>query len=134
MIITKKRKLVLAIDFDGTIVTDEYPNIGQLLPNAKQCINDLYENHNCEIVIWTCRTGVEELNCRNFLIENNIHFTTVNQNTPAVICRWNKDDSRKIYADIYIDDRSQFSYKYINWLDIFEYTIKYKTKYLYKFI
>ena len=128
MILKPNRKLVLAIDFDGTIVTDAYPNIGQLLPNAKQCINDLYEKHNCEIVIWTCRTGVEEFNCRNFLIENNMHFTTINQNTPAVICRWNKDDSRKVYADIYIDDRSQYANKQISWLNIYNFVLDYKYK------
>ena len=134
MILKPKRKLVLAIDFDGTIVTDAYPNIGELLPFAKQCINDLYEKYKCEIIIWTCRTGLEEFNCRQFLIENNIYFTTINQNTPSVLCRWNKDDSRKIYADIYIDDRSQFANKKINWLDIFNYILEYKQRYSNKFI
>jgi len=96
-----KRKLVLAIDFDGTIVQDAYPNIGKLKPFASSIIRFLYYDYNCEIVIWTCRSGKEEIDCENFLIENNIPFTTINKNTPSVIARWNNDDSRKVYADIY---------------------------------
>lgn len=129
-----KRKLTLAIDFDGTIVQDAYPNIGSLLPFAKETIRLLYYDYNCDIVIWTCRSGKEELDCEKFLIENNIPFTTINKNTPAVIQRWNSDDSRKVYADIYIDDRSQFADKYIDWPDILSFITKYKIKYSYKFI
>lgn len=129
-----KRKLTLAIDFDGTIVQDAYPNIGKLLPFAKETIRLLYYDYNCDIVIWTCRSGKEELDCEKFLIENNIPFTTINKNTPAVIQRWNSDDSRKVYADVYIDDRSQFADKYIDWSDILSFITKYKIKYSYKFI
>ena len=37
------KKLVIAIDFDGTIVTDKYPDIGYLKRNAKKVINELYD-------------------------------------------------------------------------------------------
>lgn len=129
-----KRKLVVAVDFDGTIVRDAYPDIGPLLPAAKNSINSLYTEHNCEIIIWTCREGQDLINCKNFLIKNNINFTTINQNTPSVLHRWNNGDCRKIYADIYIDDRMPFTFKQINWLDLYNYVLEYKYKFDYKFI
>jgi len=38
------------------------------------------------------------------------------------------------YMLIYIDDRSQFADKYIDWPDILEFIKSYKFKYSYKFI
>ena len=56
-----KRKLILAIDFDGTIVQNNYPDIGYLKEHAKQAINSLHDNLKCQIVIWTCRQNKDLL-------------------------------------------------------------------------
>ena len=47
---------ILAIDFDGTIVENKFPEIGRLKKDAKWVINKLKEA-GCKIVIWTSRDG-----------------------------------------------------------------------------
>ena len=51
--------VILSIDFDGTIVKDEYPGIGKALPGAIQAINELYESGYC-IIINSCRARDKE--------------------------------------------------------------------------
>jgi hypothetical protein len=130
----KKRKLVLAIDFDGTIVFNDYPHIGLLKPNVKDVINDLYDNHNCEILIWTCRENIYLEEAKNFLIENNIKFHQINKNSDYVLNLWNDCDCRKIFADLYIDDKGVYSPIDLNWLDIKEKILAYKDKYSFHFL
>ena len=48
--------MVLAIDFDGCIVEETYPEIGELRKDAKKIINQLVQDGHY-IIIWTCRTG-----------------------------------------------------------------------------
>jgi predicted mannosyl-3-phosphoglycerate phosphatase (HAD superfamily) len=99
--------MIIAIDFDGTIVEHKYPEIGELLPNAKEVINELYDL-GYTIIIWTCRSNqnsssddLEKMVL--FLKENGIKFNYVNKNEPFI---WGCKP--KIYADIYIDDRGVF--------------------------
>ena len=103
---------IIAIDFDGTIVDHEFPNIGPLKPLAKEVINYLHEQGH-HIIVWTCRNMTEPENqdwdqapvpaVMAFLKANGVHFDSVNENHPSMGF-WLQ--SRKIYADIYIDDRN----------------------------
>lgn len=95
--------MILAIDFDGTIVDHIYPEIGELKPNAKEIINRLHEEGH-EIIIWTCRNGEHEVKVREFLDLNGIKFHTINEHLPRILDMFD-NDCRKIYGDIYIDDR-----------------------------
>lgn len=98
------KRLTLAIDFDNTIVEEEYPNIGPLRKDAKKYINKLYaEGHY--IIINTCRAGQEELEAGHHLYQKGIHFHAINQNQPGRILRFH-GDCRKISADFYIDDKN----------------------------
>ena len=49
--------MILAIDFDGTIVMDKYPEIGEMIEGAKTAINQLHAD-GYEIIIWSCRAGL----------------------------------------------------------------------------
>ena len=73
------KKLVIAVDFDGTIVTNKYPDIGYLKRNAKKVINELFDAGH-EIIINSCRQGREECEMVEFLLDNEIKFDEVNQN------------------------------------------------------
>lgn len=95
---------ILALDFDGTIVENAYPQIGKLKPNAKEIINLLHEEGH-EIIINTCRAGIYEGHAYTFLQEQGIHYDYINSNLPHQIESF-KQDCRKISADIYIDDKS----------------------------
>jgi hydroxymethylpyrimidine pyrophosphatase-like HAD family hydrolase len=95
--------MIFGIDFDGTIVEANYPNIGALKPNAKKIINQLFDEGH-EIIINTCRAGIYEGEAYKFLEENGIQYTFVNSNLPRLIEEF-RQDCRKISADLYIDDK-----------------------------
>jgi len=99
-----KNRLTLAIDFDNTIVEEKYPDIGNLLPNAKKYINKLYEQ-GYFIIINTCRANEQEAEAEDFLYRKGIHFHKLNENQPGRILQYGTD-CRKISADIYIDDKN----------------------------
>lgn len=95
---------ILAIDFDGTIVENAYPNVGTLKPNAKTVINKL-KQEGFKIIINTCRSGIFEGRVYEFLEEQGIEYDYINSNLPTQI-EYFKQDCRKISADIYIDDKN----------------------------
>ncbi len=96
-------KFILSVDFDGTIVENDYPRVGKLRPYAKETINDWYL-HGIGIVINTCRSGKFEQDAIDFLKQHDIKYHYINENFPHLIDLYGSD-CRKISADIYIDDK-----------------------------
>lgn len=96
--------MIIAIDFDGTIVENAFPEIGALRKNAKEVINRLYKEGH-DIIVNTCRSGRDETGAIIFLVKSGIPFHCVNRNLEKTIAEYNID-SRKISADVYIDDRN----------------------------
>jgi hypothetical protein len=96
-------KLVLAIDFDGTIATPSFPEVGALKEDADVFIRKLY-NEGHYIIINTCRSGKQEGLAEDFLNAHNIPYHYINSNLPELIVEYGQD-CRKISADIYIDDK-----------------------------
>lgn len=99
------KKKILAIDFDGTIVEDRYPEIGPLRPGAREVINRLWASGRFKIIIWTCRTGEHAITARRFLLLNVVCFDKFNESCQQNIAEYGGVDTRKIYADMYIDDK-----------------------------
>ena len=89
---------ILAVDFDGTIVDHEFPNIGKLKPRAKEVLQNLH-SWGCRIIIWTCRDGVYLQEALKFLRTHDIPYDCVNCNIPEI-----DFTSNKIFANYYIDD------------------------------
>lgn len=114
--LNKESKPILAIDFDGTIVEEGYPDIGKEKKNAKLVINALYKL-GFTIIINTCRAGEHEINARKFLQERGIMYHYINENCPTRIERYDTD-SRKISADLYIDDKNIWHND--DWLAIYQ--------------
>ena len=92
--------MIIAIDFDGTLqFADGKPN------------QDLLSRLNIEqrrgntVILWTCREGRRLNEALLFLQKNGFRPNLVNQNSPQAI-QMLGHDPRKIYADIYIDDKS----------------------------
>jgi dUTP pyrophosphatase len=108
--------MLIAIDFDGTIVEDHYPNIGPLRKNAAKVINRLQEEGH-QIIIWTCRTNTEDIH--RFLRVNRIDFDRINENCPYRINYYKGTDPRKLGADMYIDDK-QLGGIPEDWEDIYQ--------------
>jgi len=93
----------IAVDFDGTIVDHEYPGIGKEKLFAFQTLKEL-EKLGALLILWTFRTGKELDDAVEYCRDNGIEFYAINKNYPEEI--FDETVSRKIDADIYIDDRN----------------------------
>jgi hydroxymethylpyrimidine pyrophosphatase-like HAD family hydrolase len=93
----------IAVDFDGTIVDHQYPEIGKEKLFAFQTLKEL-EKRGARLILWTFRTGKELDEAVEFCRKNGIEFYAVNKNYPEEI--FDNNVSRKIDADIYIDDKN----------------------------
>jgi len=93
----------IAIDFDGTIVEHRYPEIGREKLFAFQTLKEL-EKRGARLILWTFRAGKELDEAVEFCRKNGIEFYAVNKNYPEEV--FDETVSRKIDADIYIDDRN----------------------------
>ncbi len=96
--------MIIAVDFDGTIVQDKYPEIGLMQPYARRVINALFDSGHY-IIIWTCRNGDLALEAVNYLLEKKVLFNRFNDHEPHNNRQY-PGDTRKVYADVYIDDRN----------------------------
>ncbi|MDG5492835.1 BT0820 family HAD-type phosphatase [Psychroserpens sp. SPM9] len=96
-------KLVIAIDFDGTIVEDAYPKVGKARIFAFETMKRLQQDGH-RLILWTYRSGEKLAEAVAFCQDNGITFYAVNQSFPEE--KYDNSVSRKIYADIYIDDRN----------------------------
>ena len=94
---------IIAVDFDGTIVEHKYPEIGSVIPGSFEVLRELQEKGH-KLILWTVRDGIDLQNAVDFCLENGIMFYAVNESHPNE--EFNKYISRKINADIFIDDRN----------------------------
>ncbi|MFO7575859.1 MAG: hypothetical protein R6W67_11960 [Bacteroidales bacterium] len=93
----------IAVDFDGTIVEHEYPGIGREKLFAFRTLKEL-EKRGARLILWTIRTGKELEEAVEYCRNNGIEFYAVNKNYPEEI--FSDEVSRKINADIFIDDKN----------------------------
>ncbi|MEN8764968.1 MAG: BT0820 family HAD-type phosphatase [Wenyingzhuangia sp.] len=94
---------IIAVDFDGTIVKDEYPKIGTPQLFAFETLKKL-EEKGYRLILWTLREGKKLNEAVLFCKKNGITFYAVNKNYPEEII--DHLSIRKIHADIFIDDRN----------------------------
>lgn len=93
----------IAVDFDGTIVEHQYPAIGKEKLFAFRTLKEL-EKRGALLILWTFRTGKELDDAVEYCKKNGIEFYAVNRNYPEEV--FDGTVSRKIDADIYIDDKN----------------------------
>ncbi len=98
-----KDKLIIAVDFDGTIVEDGYPGIGEPRIFAFETLKRLQEDGH-RLILWTYRCNNRLDEAVEFCKENGIEFYAVNKSFPEE--EFNGDVSRKIMADLFVDDRN----------------------------
>lgn len=122
----KKHKGIVAIDFDSTIAYSNYPNIGMPIKNSKKYINQLFED-GWYVIVWTCRDDDKNPDqpktiAINWLQENGYKFHQINEHHPLLIQSFG-NNTRKIAADIYVDDKNVFGLK--SWKKIYKEINKY---------
>ena len=93
----------IAVDFDGTIVTHKYPDIGEELLFAIETLKELNRQQH-QLILWTFRAGKELEEAVAYCKQRGLEFYAVNKNYPEE--DFDETISRKINADVYIDDRN----------------------------
>ena len=96
-------KIVIAVDFDGTIVEDAYPRIGKPRIFAFETMKRLQKDGH-RLILWTYRCGSKLDEAVEFCKENGITFYAINNSFPEE--QFDGKVSRKIHADLFIDDRN----------------------------
>ena len=96
--------MIYAIDFDGTIVKNAWPEIGELKPEAEAFISQIQRDGE-KWILWTLRAGEKLDEAIDFLREHGLHPDAVNDNLPEVQRHWPENPNpRKVFADVYIDE------------------------------
>jgi hypothetical protein len=100
----EKKAYIWAVDFDGTLCVDAYPNIGEANGVLIEFLR-LRKMRGDQLILWTCRSGVQLSEAVAWCREQGLAFDAVNENLPERIKQW-ENDCRKVYADFYVDDKS----------------------------
>ena len=95
----------IAVDFDGTIVTHEYPRIGTEIPFATETLKMLAKD-NHRLILWSVREGELLQEAIDWCKERGVEFWAVNKDYPEEERDKNEHYSRKLKADYFIDDRN----------------------------
>ncbi len=104
-----KEMRIIAVDFDGTLCRNCYPEIGE--PNLKliAILKNLHEK-GCKLILWTCRCGELLEEAVQWCEQFRIPFDAVNENVEENLKKYGTDP-RKVFADVYIDDRCCFPWE-----------------------
>lgn len=97
--------MIIAVDFDGTLCANAWPDIGD--PNTK-LIEHLIrkrEDDGAQLILWTMREGALLKRAVEWCAMHGLYFDAVNDNLPALKEAFG-NNPRKVFADIYIDDHN----------------------------
>jgi hypothetical protein len=95
--------MIIAVDFDGTLVEHRYPEIGKEILFAFDTLRDL-QKQNHLLILWTVRCGEELDEAIEYCKQRGVVFYAINKSYPEE--KFDETISRKINADIFIDDRN----------------------------
>jgi hydroxymethylpyrimidine pyrophosphatase-like HAD family hydrolase len=112
--ITEKSK-VIAVDFDGTIVEHAYPRIGKEMLFAFETLKALQRKGH-KLILWTFRDGETLREAVEYCRSNGVEFYAVNKSYPEE--EFDLSISRKINADLFIDDRNVGGF--LGWSNIWQ--------------
>jgi hydroxymethylpyrimidine pyrophosphatase-like HAD family hydrolase len=93
--------MIIAIDFDGTIVDHQYPDIGQPVPGALEAIREIKQRGH-RVMLWTMRSGEPLRQAFDYCKNHGVNFTSEWTNQNPEQHSWT--NSNKQYANFYIDD------------------------------
>ena len=96
--------MTIAVDFDGTIVRHRYPKIGEEIPFATDTLRMLISERH-RLILWTVREGRLLDEAIEWCKARGVEFYAVNRDFPEEDST-GSGFSRKIKADLFIDDRN----------------------------
>ena len=91
--------MIIAVDFDGTCVEHDYPDVGMDVEGAVDVLKALNAKGH-KLILFTMRSGSKLDAAVRWFKERKIELWAVNTNPEQK--SWT--DSVKVHADIYIDD------------------------------
>lgn len=100
----KRNYKIYAVDFDGTLCENEWPNIGKPNHVLIQALFELRVEGN-KLILWTCRTGDRLEEALAWCKTQGLEFDAVNENLPEMVGQFGSE-SRKVFADVYVDDKA----------------------------
>jgi len=114
----------IAVDFDGTIFEDDFPGIGDPKTDVIDKLK-AFKDHGAEIILWTCREEENLEKAVEACKEERLEFDAVNENSPSRKKMMEESAKkgdvyglRKIYADIYVDDKALGSIEFFLQIDV----------------
>lgn len=97
--------MIIAVDFDGTLCEDAWPEIGKANNYLIMCLKGRQALGD-KLILWTCRAGDKLEEAIEWCKTQGLIFDAINDNLPEIVEKYG-NNSRKITADIYLDDRSE---------------------------
>ena len=97
--------MIIAVDFDGTLCADRWPDIG---PENWSAINELKRRRAAgdKLILWTCRSGKFLLEAVRWCQDRGLTFDAINANLPENVEKYG-GDCRKVFAHEYWDDHAR---------------------------
>lgn len=92
--------MIIAVDFDGTLQINGQPNLPLIYRLRKA------QRRGDIVILWTCRTGKALRDAASVCFTYGLRFNFINENPPEVVSRLGYNP-RKIFADVYIDDKAR---------------------------
>ncbi|MEA4918547.1 BT0820 family HAD-type phosphatase [Proteiniphilum sp.] len=97
--------MIIAIDFDGTIVEHAYPQIGKPIPFAIDTLLQMQKDGH-KLILWTVRRGQLLQDAIDYCSQRGLYFFAENENYRGETREKGEELSRKLSVDLFIDDRN----------------------------
>lgn len=105
---------IVAVDFDGTLAKTRFPEIIEPIGrNIEYC--KWLQAHGAILILWTCRRGEDLRDAVEWCEDHGLVFDYINENTPENIAQYGGEDTRKIFAHEYIDDKATNPIREMEW-------------------
>lgn len=102
--LAQKRAPIIAVDFDGTLCENKWPEIGEAKWNTIQALIAA-QAAGARLILWTNRIGARLREAVEWCQARELEFDAINENLPETLAAFTTD-CRKVYADIYLDDKA----------------------------
>ncbi len=112
--------MIIAVDFDGTCVTHEFPNEGKDI-GAQEVLKELVAKGH-KLILYTMRSGATLETAIQWFLKNGISLYGIQYNPEQAL--WTS--SNKCYAQLYIDDAAlgcplvwgKSERPYVDWVEV----------------
>ena len=101
--------MIIAVDFDGVLVQDAFPGVGEPDHEMVDLVRLLIQKSGVEVVLWTSRVDQPLEDAVAWCEQMGLTFDAINDNAPSNRRKYGKlypDGTRKVYADYYLDDHN----------------------------